>query len=470
MQTTAQDAHYWTEQFGTRASLLGGAATAGLGDNATVYYNPAAMAFVNNPNLSITVNAYKLRINKVSDALGKDLNLKETEFATFPSVIAGILEHKRNDRLKFGYSVNTKTVFTSNYDYLHQHEYEILDSMAGPENYVASYGFSHKIMEYWAGVAVSYQLTDAMSVGLAHFGVFRDVKYTNNIQMDALPMDPSSGDIASVNSAIDFKYWNVKGVFKPSIAFQWPKSKLGITFTTPSFNMIGKADVYRKFTIQNLDEHIATDITFVDRRSKQDAQHKFPGSIAIGVSKKIGGKSWIHFSNELFFASPYYLVFDPANPVNTYPNFIDDSLTYEVFAKQNFLAYGEQRHAFMNFGLGFERQFTPETNIMVGARTDFNYNARPHYTFQHLNPEGTKWHLFHFSAGFSRKTKKNQILTAGLEYTFAGGKTFHQYVNFTQPTSDNLLVGDRQVAARVSQHGFKVVLGIEIGKEDVSSL
>ena len=45
LQLTAQDYHYWSEQYGGDASLLGGAAIAGVGDNSAVYYNPAAMAF-----------------------------------------------------------------------------------------------------------------------------------------------------------------------------------------------------------------------------------------------------------------------------------------------------------------------------------------------------------------------------------------------------------------------------------------
>ena len=55
---SAQDYHQWSEHFGARASLLGGAATSGLGDNATAFYNSAAMAFVDDPSLSISVNAY----------------------------------------------------------------------------------------------------------------------------------------------------------------------------------------------------------------------------------------------------------------------------------------------------------------------------------------------------------------------------------------------------------------------------
>jgi len=470
LSTLAQDYHQWSEHFGTRASLLGGAATSGLGDNATVYYNAAAMAFVENPHLSITVNAYKIRMAKIANALGDGLDVKETQVATFPSLIAGIVTPKKKNRFKFGYSINTKTAYSSKYDYLHQENYDILDSLVGPENYVASYSYNHSISEYWAGIGVSYQITNAIAIGLAHYGIFRDVKYSNFIEMSALPMDPSNGDIANVNSAIDFKYWTVKGVFKPSIAFSWPKSKLGITYTLPSFNILGKANVYRQFSIINLDENLATDITFVDRRVKQKAQHKTFGSLAIGVSKKLGTKSWLHFTNELFFGSPYYLLFNPNNPVNTYPNYINDSMTLEVFGNQNFLAYGERYLPMVNFGIGFERQINSKTEILIGARTDFNYNAQPYYIFQHLTIEASKWNLYHFSLGVSKLTKKNKMLTAGLEYTMTPHRKFHQFVNFTEPSSASLLVGDRHPVAYSVQHGFKIIIGIEIGekKEDTT--
>ena len=470
LTTFSQDYHHWSEHFGTRASLLGGAATSGLGDNATVYYNSAAMSFVDNPNLSITVNAYKLRTAKMENALGKDLDLKETQIATFPSLIAGIFEFKNNERLKIGYSVNTKTSFQSKFDYLHQGEYEVLDSIAGPENYVASYGLHHSITEYWAGVALSYRLTDAMSVGLAHYGIYRDVKYSNYINTAALPLDPGLGDFASVSSSIDFKYWNVKGVFKPSIAFQWPKSKLGITYTSPSFNILGKANVYREFSIVNLDEEIGTDVTFVDRREKQKATHRSPGALAIGVSKKFGTKTWVHFTNEFFNPMPYYLLFNPENPVNSYPQNLPDSIPWQIFGEQNYLAYGEEYHPLINFGLGIERQVNPRTNIMVGARTDFNYNARPYYIFQRIGIESSKWPLYHFSAGLAKHTKKNKIFTAGLEFAVSPRQRFHQYVNFTNPSSEDLLVGTRQFVATTKQFGFKVVLGVEIGNSEKPSL
>ena len=37
---TGQDSHYWSNQFGTRSSLLSGAVIAGYSDNSMIHYNP----------------------------------------------------------------------------------------------------------------------------------------------------------------------------------------------------------------------------------------------------------------------------------------------------------------------------------------------------------------------------------------------------------------------------------------------
>ena len=44
--TQAQDMHYWTQQYGARSSMLGGAVIHGLDDNSAVFYNPANLAYI----------------------------------------------------------------------------------------------------------------------------------------------------------------------------------------------------------------------------------------------------------------------------------------------------------------------------------------------------------------------------------------------------------------------------------------
>ena len=305
-----QDYHQWSEHFGTRASLLGGAATAGLGDNATAYYNAAAMSFVENPSHSISVNAYRMRRLKLENALGDGINLQTSQFTTTPNLIAGVLTFKNREKIRMGYSIISRRSYSNKFDYLHQANYDILSSTAGDEIFVASYNLQHQLSEYWAGFGFSYKLSNAWSIGIAHYGIYRDVKYSNSHSTSVLPQDGSTGDVSSVSTNVTFNYYNIKGIFKPSIALSLENFRFGMALTTPSFNMLGKASVYRDYSIINMDELIGTDVTFIDRADKQKAIHKENGSLAIGVSWKLGKKAWLHFTNETFFGGKYYLLFN----------------------------------------------------------------------------------------------------------------------------------------------------------------
>ena len=108
LYSTAQDYHHWSEHFGARASLMGGAATSGLGDNAVVYYNPAAMAFVEDPSMSISVNAYRFRMLTIPDAMGEGLDLKETSFTSMPNLIAGVIAFDKHP-MKFCLSMTAQS-------------------------------------------------------------------------------------------------------------------------------------------------------------------------------------------------------------------------------------------------------------------------------------------------------------------------------------------------------------------------
>lgn len=466
----AQDYHHWSEHFGARASLLGGAATSGLGDNATVYYNPAAMSFVKNPSLSITVNAYRVRHLKMRNALGSGIDLKGTQLSTAPNLIAGILSLGKKKKVRLGYGVISRRNFTAKYDYLHEGSYEISGATAGPEQFIGAYNLFHSLTEYWGGFGLSYQITEGFSVGFAHYGIYRDVKYSNAYEMSVLPNDGSTGTVSSVSTNVSFNYWNVKGIFKPSIALHVANFKFGATLTTPSFNILGKANVYRDYSIRGLNQLIGTDITFIDRAEKQKVTHKEHGSLAIGCSWKLGNSSWLHFTHETFFPGKYYFVFDPDQSPNTYPSAIDDSTTLSFFGDQNFLAFGEQTKALTNFGLGFETQFNKAWGLYLGMRTDFLYNAQPYYLFNTIGVEASKWNLYHGSLGIVHETKKHKKYTIGIECGFTPRQDYYNIADFTTPRLDNGLVGDGDSGANGSQISGKVLLEIVIGKKDESEI
>lgn len=464
----AQDYHQWSEHFGARASLLGGAATAGLGDNATVYYNPAAMNFVTNPSLSITVNAYRVLNLKMENALGNGIDLKNTQLSTSPNLIAGILSLGKKKKLRLGYGVITRRSYTAKYDYLHEGNYEILESTEGPERFVASYNLFHQLNEYWGGFALSYPLTENIAIGFAHYGIYRDVKYSNSHEMSVLPVDGSTGDVSSVSTNISFNYWNVKGIFKPSIALSVENFKFGVSLTTPSFNMLGRANVYRDYSIINMNEVIGTDLTFIDRAEKQKAVHKENGSLAFGVSWRFGKKSWLHITNETFFGGKYYLIFNPKQSPNVYPAAIPESDINTYFGNQNFLAFGEETHAITNLGVGFETQLSERWKIYLGSRTDFLYNEQPYYIFTRIGIEASKWNLYHLSLGLVRETKKGKKYTVGFEYGFTPRREFYHVVDFTTPLLSNSLIGQGDRGAYANQFSFKLLIEISLGENTIN--
>ena len=452
----SQDYHHWSEHFGARASLLGGAATAGLGDNATTYYNAAAMAFVEHPSISISVSAYRIRMLKLENALGEGLDLKESSFSTMPNLIAGITTFEKHPKIRLGYAILTRRSFNSKFDYLGETNEELLSQFAGLERRVSAYNLHHSLMEYSAGFGISYQVSKGFAIGLSHFGIYRDVKYVRSYSVSILPQDFSGLEVYEVSNVHSFNYYNVKGVFKPSIALSVENFKFGLAFTTPSFNMFGKAKAYRRISYINLKDILPTidyDVQVVDRVEDIKVMHKEFGSLAIGVSWKLGKKSWLHVTNETYFGGKEYYIFNSDEKPSVFPDaFTDDQLEDGLLGGQNFLSLTEQTEARTNMGIGFEGPIAKTWDIYLGARTDFLYNENNvnRYESETIQIEASLWNLYHFSIGFVHLTKKNKRYTVGLEYGMAGLNTNKKSVGNSRSDS------------------FKLLLEIEIGKPPVT--
>ena len=449
----SQDYHQWSEHFGARASLLGGAATSGLGDNATSYYNPAAMAFVEDPSLSISVNAYRVRMLKMENVFGEGLDLKETEFSTMPNLIAGIMTFKKRKRLRLGYSVLTRRAFNQKFDFLHEANDEVLPQFAGAERWVYTYNLQHQLMEYWAGIALSYQLSDGFAIGLSHYGIYRDVKYSNSQGISILPVDYSGNEVYQYSNVQSFNYYNVKGLFKPSIALDVGNFKFGITFTTPTFNMFGKGQAYREISYINfadISDDIAIDVLLIDRVEGFKVKHKEYGALAFGVSFKLGNRAWLHISNETFFGGKKYYIFDVDEKPSIYPDVLsDDDLENSFLGGQNFLSLTEQTEARTNLGFGLEAKLAKRLEMYLGLRTDFLYNEYDYTYANVMRVESSQWSLMHFSLGLVHLTKKNKRFTVGVEYGAAPR-------NFGGLPDETI---------KITSNSFKLILEIVVGQK-----
>jgi hypothetical protein len=138
---------------------------------------------------------------------------------------------------------------------------------------------------------------------------------------------------------------------------------------------------------------------------------------------------------------------------------------FSQFGNQDFLSLAEKTLRVLNFGFGYEVRITDRLDMLIGIRTDFNYldTTSQYYVFKKLAIETSKWHLSHGSLGFGYITETNKKWTVGLDYSFVPPTPFYQFVNFTDPKSTGLLLGQRQKTASATQLSLKLVVGIEFG-------
>ncbi len=90
----AQDAHYWTEQFGNRSMLLSGSVIGSVEDLGTVFYNPSRLASEQTSSFLISAKALQLVTIKVKDGIGK-ADLSNNRFGSTPTLIAGSFDFKK---------------------------------------------------------------------------------------------------------------------------------------------------------------------------------------------------------------------------------------------------------------------------------------------------------------------------------------------------------------------------------------
>jgi hypothetical protein len=96
IKSLAQDTHYWTQQFGSKSSLLGGAVVGGVRDNSSIYYNPGAMSLVDSSTVSVSATGYQYESLKLQNGAGVGIDLSSSKTSIIPLIITGTYKFKKN--------------------------------------------------------------------------------------------------------------------------------------------------------------------------------------------------------------------------------------------------------------------------------------------------------------------------------------------------------------------------------------
>src|SRR3954465_3511487 len=82
---SAQDGHYWTQQYGTRSMLLSGSIIGGVEDLGAVYYNPARLSLISSPSFLLSASVYEYNSLSVQGAFGDSRNASQSDIRGVPT-------------------------------------------------------------------------------------------------------------------------------------------------------------------------------------------------------------------------------------------------------------------------------------------------------------------------------------------------------------------------------------------------
>jgi hypothetical protein len=447
---SAQDDHYWAQQYGAISTLMGGAMVGGVSDNSAVYYNPGALAFISNPSLSVDANVYKMDKILITDGAGKNMNLNSAQLSVYPQIIAGMINMFKNSKFRFSY-----TVLTRNHgNVLMNTRYT---SQADPDSpvpqltsFVGVFDYINQLNEQWFGMGIGYPVTDKLGLGATFLSSYRGQSYqlTNYVQ----EVDYANPDHVFRTETNDeaIKYNTFRLLMKFGMVYQTQPWKFGITITTPSVGMYGKGDIQRQNSVIAISENpadMANNFLIMDRQAGVKATYKHPLSIAFGIDYQLV-KTRVAITAEYFFKIGTYSLMNPGSEPFVYPPGYLDSASVKPII-ESFLHVGNAAKPVFNIGVGFSQDILKQLTLLVGAYTDFTSYTEASATNELMHGFGN-FDSYHFSTGLSFH-KQKQTISLGYTYAFTPNKNIPPYTIINQtPAADE---------AFLSSHSSSIVLG-----------
>lgn len=395
-----QDAHYWTDQLGNRAQLLGGAVIGSDENLSSVFYNPGRIGRGVDPELIITGNIFEFEKVSLKEEEPPNREVDNLRFRGLPSLFAGEVYGKwlGSNRLAYSFFTRLSSNFSST---------ERFGDAFAPGDFTFDFfedevQIDSSLTESWAGLTWARAVGTRQGVGVSTFVAVRnDSSRIASVRQAIF----ETGDLGIAYANQDLDYYNWRLLWKAGYSTEFSGWRLGATLTTPSLSLFGSGSV-------NLDDSLVTTIDpppFDDRivsNSQTDlpTEYKSPMSVGLGASRDLGSHS-IHLALEWFDSVSPYTVVD-AEP-------FEDQETGEV--REFDIVHSLD--SVTNFALGYEKRFDNGTRAYGSFRSDFS--AAPDRGESNLAI--TDWDLWHLGGGVSFAIGKTNM-TLGAVYAFGSSE------------------------------------------------
>ncbi len=436
-RTYAQDAHYWTLQYGTRAELLGGTVVGSIKDLSSTFYNPGAVAYSTDQSLLFTTDAIEISNLDIHITDNLSVDLSDTKAIKAPGMIAMRFPFEVIGVSQISLSYLTRQHFELNLSNNHINSWWD-PGMGGDESITSEFKFDEYMQDTWIGVSWAKRISDRMALGATLYGAYRSQNTRIQTILQGKQVD---GPGASATFIRDYSYWNVRTLLKAGASFDFRPLAFGVALTLPSINLFGEGNTFYDDSVVNIDlngDDIRDSYLTSNYQEGLPSTYKSAPSVAIGTSYGYRTTTF-HFSAEYFGRTDTY-----------------DILQTEDFRSQttgdafNVDVTGGMDEVF-NFGVGLDHRFSDGFSLYGGFTTDRSgWRSDVNTTF-------TSWDLYHITLGSAFRAFAIDW-TMGMGFSW-GGDDLDLRLDFLEDDGSGSVIGPDGLIGTADYTKFKLILG-----------
>lgn len=409
-----QDSHYWTNQYGTRATLLGGAVIGSVLDLSATYYNPGGLSLLDKPGILMAAKVLQYpRVDLVGGG-PESVSLHSFTPGPAPSLLAGTIRFRGLHRHFFGYSYLARQDAKLGVSISETGARDIFPGTPGAEDFTTQFRLDQKVAEHWFGLTWSYKAASHVGIGVTQYFAVRS-HWT--VFQESIETRSQDDRVAMVFGSRQFSYVHVRMLWKVGAAADFKDLTLGLTLTTPSLAIGGRGTAGLNSTRAGLDvdgDGASDDYLAAGYEGHLAAAFRTPLSIAAGMTFKIQ-KVRIYWSTEWFAPlKPYTVVAGGTFTPQSGGEPLSTAITHEL-------------GPVLNFGMGLEWFYSSRFKGYASFTTDYSSKRADTTT----NLSMTDWDIFHGVTGSEIKFAKSS-LTIGLGYSF-GRRAFGERPEILPP-------------------------------------
>jgi hypothetical protein len=347
---TAQDSHYWGQQYGPRASLLSGAVIGSVGDISGTYYNPGALGIASDLAFAISADVYEYESITIEDGAGRGIDLGTTRSGVRPSLLAGTITRSLFGQDVLAYSVLTRARSSSDISTEIVRSGGEIPPELDLDELVGVGRVDGALNETWVGLSYAHPFSSSFGLGVTGYVAHRTQRRRREGIVEAIGSDGSPFVDINLRGG---NYSTFRTLAKIGGYFASESFSAGLTFTTPSLHITGSGEFGINEAVFNSD----TTVLLATIQPDLSATYKSPLSVGLGIGWQVG-KARINASGEWFDKIDPYVVMQGEEFIQQEPT---QPITFDVVQSMDEV---------FNWGLGLEYEFRETFSGYASFATD----------------------------------------------------------------------------------------------------